>query len=424
MTHHGSTSAARHHTIVLGTIAATASLISLGDWTDGAKTPFVFWHVVVVHGLMTLPLAWILTGALMRFLPDSARLRVVAAGTALGLLTFALSAASGPIGQWLAGLLWEPAGSPRGTVELDHLTWRFLFYSTWRTLWCLALEFPWCLAAAAWNPQPIGFGRRSAATFLALLAAIAIPWAYVSRETARQTSALLAALDQEDYLSASKQLPNLIALGSDIPILRETPVATLRRLEAELKAMKQRVADPLQSDATLEQVLERGSLLARLDRRADARALLEKPAKSEPAAALMLAALWQQDEAYDESDRAYRHAEQLLRSSTDSLAQVSRIRVVKGLAYNARARHEPRLAEAIYRQALTDLPGAAADLHFQLGQHYRLGGRPTDAIAELQLAARLAPKELARPAAAMMREIQLDTPACVLTPPVVLEQVR
>ena len=115
----------------------------------------------------------------------------------------------------------------------------------------------------------------------------------------------------------------------------------------------------------------------------------------------------------------------MLGSDQDESSLKLRRRSIDALAFNAREDRRPQDAEKIYRDAIADLPDAeAAYFHFQLGRHYELGGRPRDALAELQTAARLNPVQFARPVAVLIDSMRVNSPACVLAPPVVLEESR
>lgn len=112
----------------------------------------------------------------------------------------------------------------------------------------------------------------------------------------------------------------------------------------------------------------------------------------------------------------------MLGSDKSVEAAAHRKRVIDGLAFNAREDHRPQDAERLYRSTIDELPAAeAAYFHFQLGRHYELAGRPHNALRELQTAARLSPAQFAGPVEALIDSMRLHSPACVIAPPVVLE---
>ncbi len=56
-----------------------------------------------------------------------------------------------------------------------------------------------------------------------------------------------------------------------------------------------------------------------------------------------------------------------------------------------------------------------AYFHFQLGYHYQQGGRPRKALAAYEQAANL-DKNFAQPAKLAVKNLKLNTPACLLRP--------
>src|SRR5262249_7971122 len=137
---------------------------------------------------------------------------------------------------------------------------------------------------------------------------------------------------------------------------------------------------------------QRGQALAVLGRLDEAAAELARCPESDASAALLLAAVLQDQEAWDESDRHFRRALALLATPEQTPAvTAARVRACTGLAFNARAAKRFREAEAVSREALEKVPEAVAEWHLQMGRHYQLAGRPARAVEHLDEAARLDP---------------------------------
>ena len=86
---------------------------------------------------------------------------------------------------------------------------------------------------------------------------------------------------------------------------------------------------------------------------------------------------------------------------------------LEGLVFNARGDRRPADAERVLKRGLEALPDRAAYFHFQLGQHYHNGGRPSFAIDHLRNASRLDATSYGERADRLITQIQTSTPACL-----------
>ena len=100
-------------------------------------------------------------------------------------------------------------------------------------------------------------------------------------------------------------------------------------------------------------------------------------ASTDAEAALLLAAVFERERDFAASNAQYETAARLLADAESSPNVTSGlVRAYTGMAFTARELGQPAAAEAIYQRALTEVPTAAPDFHFQLGKHYELAGRP------------------------------------------------
>src|SRR5206468_5926019 len=105
----------------------------------------------------------------------------------------------------------------------------------------------------------------------------------------------------------------------------------------------------------------------------EAERLLAPLADTHAEAALLWAAVLQDQERWQESSAGYRWALDLL-AEDGPAAVAGRVRAYDGLAFNARGRKAYLEAEAVYAEALEREPQARAHFHFQLGRHHQQGG--------------------------------------------------
>jgi tetratricopeptide (TPR) repeat protein len=130
------------------------------------------------------------------------------------------------------------------------------------------------------------------------------------------------------------------------------------------------------------------------ERRSNAATLGDLP-RHDPAACLLLGAIQQQREQWDASNQNCRAALQLLAApkqlNRESPTEALKIQAYDGLLTNCYQQRHFAEAESILFEALQVAPHEAAFLHFRLGQHYRLAGRPLDAERHLTKAIELSP---------------------------------
>src|SRR5262249_53008578 len=167
----------------------------------------------------------------------------------------------------------------------------------------------------------------------ALLAATGPPAVYVWVQVRSETSRVQDLLARGRLSQAQSDLTALCDLGVDRHrSTREDVRRALRAAEAMLRM-------PLEP-------LQRGQALAVLGRLDEAAAALAGCPESDVSATLLLATILQDRQAWAESDRHYRRALALLGPMNATAAvTAARQRTYSGLAFNARASHNPADAE-------------------------------------------------------------------------------
>ena len=394
--------------LAIGALAPAAVWIALStDW-PWVAAPFGWWHVALVTSLLVWPACYFAGWRIAAGVNDASRQTAsrAAVGLAVAVAIGTLLAVN-PLALWL-----EDAADG------------FAARSVARVAPCVLLELPWHVAA--WLAVPAAARAQQAPrglVVLAIVVAAVLPAAYVRDYAARQTEALKNDLARNQILSAGSISAALVEVGSPW-LIDEQPARTWRDRTADRVAqLLERVQSPLGPDASNAERLQRAQDLAMLQFWPQAREVIGPLARQYVDAAMLMAVIWQDQRDFVESDRYYQRALDLLGDDRGESSLTHRRRAIDGLAYNAREDRRPLDAEKIYRSAIADLPDSeAAYFHFQLGRHYELGGRPRDALGELQTAERLNPAQFAGPVAALIDSMRVSSPACVLAPPVVLEE--
>jgi len=379
----------------------------LGEST--ALECFFGWpRLLVVHVLFVLPFCAGLATLMRQRLPNKKHLALAMVWGLVGLMAASVSIALAP--RLAAAFDAENAG----------------FAARWlaRTILCVAVELPWCAAVEVfaarhdaaqttatsppWRVPRWGF-------VVAFVAATAVPAAYGLDVSRREAARATGLLERQQLVNSQQIVTALATAGSAAPVSGMPPREATKKLTAMIAAIERRLQETAEDSRDPQQKIERAAALAMLDRPDEACRCIASLALERPDAALLLAAVLQQQQRYDESSRSYQAAAQMLREAPQSPQAVAGlVRALNGVAFNARETGAYAEAEAAYQQGLAELPSEAAHFHFQLGRHHKLGGRPAAAATHLQEAARLAPQTYARQAEILLGQIALDTPGCIL----------
>jgi hypothetical protein len=381
-----------------------------------AVAPFGWPRLLVVHLLATLPLSLLAakkgSGAFFAPHDDAPPDTADAEKAPHPFLAWA--------GIWAAlgaGLAWATVAAGAAVGEgLDREQADFSVRLAVRVLWCLGLQLPWCLLGQCLSVRAWPGGPRRAEGVLALLLAVAPPAVYAIGLIEAQTKKAGELLQGLRLTRARAIVAGLCDLGSAAALAGTPPPVLRREIVQAIRASTAALEHPLPEPASAEARVERARLLAVLDRLDEAARLLEPLADTDPAAALLRAAVLQDQRRWEESSRCYRRALVLLQEAppSDPAALAGRVKAYDGLAFNARGRKAYREAEVAYHEALERLPAARAHFHFQLGRHHQLGGRPGPALHHLRTAARLDPGRFAEPARPLLDELTMHTPGCLL----------
>jgi hypothetical protein len=165
-------------------------------------------------------------------------------------------------------------------------------------------------------------------------------------------------------------------------------------------------------------VLARGQALYLLEKHDAAARALRVLLPDSPRATLLLAVILAEQQQWRESDAWYERTLTMLdaRALDDAMMNdAARRQAYDGLAWNGRKDGRPADAESAYRRAIAAMPSAQGYFHLQLGRHFMNGGRPADALPELELAAQ--DESYHQRSRHLIRELQTSTPACAFFSP-------
>ncbi len=289
---------------------------------------------------------------------------------------------------------------------------------------CLLLELPWCAAsemlacAAAGNKSSAAGSRRIWEYIGAGLIATALPAVYTCDVGRREAARATQMIERQQIAYAKPIAAALVAAGCPASISGMPPRQAARELSDTIAAIEERLQATDKTKNNPQELIERAAMMAALGRTSEAAALVEAPAADRPDAALLLAAILQEQQQWDASSHWYATAAKQLRSAPATpQTAAGLVRAINGRAFNAREQGNYTAAADLYQQGITELPEAAAYFHFQLGRHHKLGGRPTTAAEHLSEAARLEPQKYEEQAAQLLRQMSFDSPGCLLRTP-------
>ena len=186
-------------------------------------------------------------------------------------------------------------------------------------------------------------------------------------------------------------------------------------LAAQLFAQIRESNQPLPQDAGVAEVIQRATTLLSLDALDEAIELLADRAGNRPDALLLLATV-------HEENKDSRSAVEVLEEAAESIADAKgddAERVVRSiyqrLAQNLRREQRYLEAERRLLEAIQRYDHSRGFFYFELGLHYQLGGRFLAAIDHYQASVKADPRYAERVEGAM-RQLRVDTPACLFRP--------
>lgn len=366
--------------------------------TGLTAAPFGWPRVLVAHLVTALPLG-LIAAKWLRSSPT--------VNEAAPVLWVALGAGGAGLATAVCPALGEAVGSGEfGTVPLLAL----------RAAVAFVLVLPWCVWATA-APEPGAKSLVGPGVLFGLGAAVAVVpcGLYADAVVAARTEQAADLIRRERVVRTDAVLTGLIELGADRSVGKKSPGEARKEYAAVIPRLKQAGNRTLSATAPPAVRLDRALLMIQLDRLDEAAELLRPFAERDDTAALLLATVYRDQERWAASDELYSRVldAQLPRAATVLSAAGASLTAIEGLAFNARADGRPTDAEWVLKRGLKSLPERAAHFHFLLGQHYHDGGRTGPAVEHLREAARLDPANHAEPAAKLIRQIRVATPACL-----------
>jgi hypothetical protein len=370
--------------LLLGLVAVIGGL-SLGPiWVRGIPqvvTPFGSFEFVMVQVIAAMPLAWWLGRRLASGLRVERRV-IVGLAMLLG------------IGS-LAGVLGG-AGTLSEFCEGTGFSARLFV----RAMICVGLVLPWCAAAEALGLGELLGARRTfhsgerfrwiAAGILAVVVAIGLPVMYVDERVPEMTSQTESLMKGERYLTAWRVVSVLCELGSEQPILGCAPTVVDEQLTERVKQLVVSASRPLDGNLSAAERIQRARDMAKLDQMATAEECLGDLIGRDPAAALLLAAIKQQEHDWTASNESCQRAIELVKARAtmvngDELSAIA-VQAWEGLITNACRQNNFEVAEKDLAAAVKMLPAAEARLRFALGKQYFAAGRQQKAMRHFEIA--------------------------------------
>jgi tetratricopeptide (TPR) repeat protein len=272
------------------------------------------------------------------------------------------------------------------------------------------------LADTRWLNRLSGAPLRDT-LILTTVAAIGLPGMQAANLISTRTDTAERLISENQTLRAWRVVDGLTQLGSQRRIRDTRPETLLTALHQQVLLHGQAAAVTLPEDATPAARVEQARHLFALEMLDDALAALGDLPEGNVEAALLAANIAAQQRRWPESIHWSQWSLALLeeQDSRDPAALEQRLASYLTLADSLRSDKRYRQAEELLHTALERLPEASAELHFQLGRHYELGGNPRRAVEHLETAIKLNPV-YAKNAGAMINMIRNDTPLCMFEP--------
>ena len=380
--------------VLVGVVIAWATL-SFAGWQQqrqwpSAAAPFAFNRVLLIHLICVLPLAiWIARAA---------------CGVLRGGHWPILFAVLG-FGGCLVSVIAAP--SIRELTATATSIERYLV----RLVWSWLILLPWCAAAVTWfavasstsHQAKIVSTRNYWMDGLISLLFACLPIVQVQQVIGRQSALFADAVVNQRYNEALQIVERLHELGAERLVERPTG-EIVGELRARIAALKGSVEVELPKDATDDLRLERASQLYGLGRFDEVRRVLGE-ASPDPRVHLRLAVT-------DEAERDYRRAAEGYQQTIDALSKFEtldddQLRILR-IAFERRVNNlrrigENRRAEAELIEALNRWPQVRDALLLQLGFHYQMAGRTSEAVGYFQQAAQENPRLQPQADAALAR---------------------
>lgn len=412
--------------MIFGSVLAATVAIGclIFAFSDGRiVSPFGWNRVVVVHGVSSLPLAFVVAGLLCRARLSSDAKPVAVLLASVWIVLAVVITVFG--GVFIAHLL---------NVSEAGFTVRMAV----RSVWTLVLETP-CFWLVLLLVRPIRMPRRAFGHLMIWSVAVVllIPFGFVVTLNKKQTDLAKVSWQTFRIDKAVEKVDRLCAVGSmagfgvqESPETREvsdTSEVTARQAQAALMKNASLLIEGVQSlrkqELTEENRLTLSRYLRSLGELEEAVTLLEPIADRMPEAAVMLGRVFQAKNEWAASSKWFQSAvDQLLAADRPEGSRMPDESIplfhqaYDCLAQNAREMLRYDDAERYYLAAIEQIPSDAAYFHYQLVRHYDLSGRIRNSLLHHQLAHELAPARYASPPPWLQKFFSSSTPVGILAP--------
>ena len=361
----------------------------------GSTLPFVWPDVAIVHVLCAVPVAWMLAAAAGR------RLR------AAGLLGLAVCI----MGVNVVPMLGELQDGLRNVLVSYPLLGLLLRTAVSAGAAASAALLGVVLIRGRRGDHRGGReGRRIAVLGLAALAAVLLPWTYVSARVRHDHDKVGELIGQSRVGEARALVQDLLVLNSGANwngyALSEV-AADLERTVGELEG---RVAVPLQPHATADERLTRARHLAMLGRSDKAAQIVQTVGG--PEAANLYATIRENEGAWDEALKGYAIARRAWEAQPPSTGRTAGVlHAVRGMAYSQRKLGRYDQAEATYQELLALAP--TAESHYLAAQFYEDAQQAEQARVHARAAMAMAPQTYRQQGERLIRKLSVYHFGCL-----------
>ena len=358
------------------------------DW-PAAAVPFGLNRILVVHLLAAMPFCfWVGWRIPIAAAHRMAVLVCIATGALLALVSFQA-----------ANQISEQAVASGANF-------------IWRTVWVTLLALPWCLAAVIVLRKMTGIDKPFWSDGVTAWLLLIVPLVYTGYVVERQSLLLRNDLEMEQYRSAL-QLTQKLAVIGDEQILGESPGELLQKLQQTVSQLQQATAQPLPSNPTRQQRLQRAYELFCLGEFEQMKQLIAEQASVDPMASFRLAMSFEAQGQSTAAVRQFRTTIRLIEATSDPSLEPFLRSSVEHLANNLRRAGDYAVAEEVLLAGLNESPELRDTFLLQLGYHYSMAGRTSDAVDYFEQAAQQNPKMRER-ADAEIAKMSRQAEGCLL----------
>ena len=313
-------------------------------------------------------------------------------------------------------LLAETAAAiPAIALALDQVEAGFLARAILRSALSVLLVTPWLVPATHWA-SPSAIKPASFAPFvIGAIVAVLPPLAFAYRHIEALSADVATDLETGRLTKARARLEELCELGFWKAVGDVSPRDTLRYIREKVDRLEKAALKVLPERVTPGELLQRAFLLTQIGRMAETKSLL-KPLvdQGNPDATLFLAAVYRDEERWDDCERLYGQVLGMSRPriKTNANAVTQCVTAYDGLADVLRGSGRFKQVGILLLEARTRLPSHSAYYALRLGRHDLDIGRPVSALRWFDKAIRHDPqiKSQVQP---FIERARVQTPACL-----------